>query len=160
MLRIRTAGIHSFFLCAECGDDILPGQQYKMRGKKKSHLNPRCSMSGSQPVFEPIPFDEKWCNLEENRGGRDRCLRTYSREHAEKDYTCHRCSHDPAFNREPDLAEIWVGDSYYAEVWIIDGKIEVRRFHEHCPFPPYDEEEEYGCEVEEDEWEDELPLAA
>jgi hypothetical protein len=117
-------------------------------------------MAGSQLVFEPVLLDEEWQNLENYPKNKNRCLRTYSREHAEKVYLCYRCDHDSAFDHHRDLSEIWTGDPYYAEVWLIRGKIEVRRFHEHCPFPPYPEEEEYECEEEEDDELYELPQAA
>ncbi len=166
MSRIYTAGMsgsHPSFICADCEDRILPGQLYKMRGRNKTHLKPSCERAGSKPASRKLTysqFSERRCPTEYPRSA-NRMLRSYSRQYAEKEYTCHECRNDKDFDREPDLATIFPGDEYYAEVWLIRGRLEIRRFHKQCPCPPppegWDRKEE-ETEDEEDVWL--LPMAA
>lgn len=62
------------------------------------------------------------------------------------------------------VSAIFEGWRYSAEVWLIRGRLEVRFFHDNCPFDPYEEDMRLR---EEDEWEEQedwgdeaLPLAA
>lgn len=131
---IYTAGIR-FRLCQDCGEMILPGQQYRRVGKKSVHINPLCIKAQSEVCHEPTELDVWWQPQEIPRS-QNRCLRTYFREHAAKEYVCHRCHYDPAVDLIPDLETIFAGDAYEAQVWVIRGKIEIRRFHQQCPYPP------------------------
>ncbi len=161
MPKVYTAGIRYFHVCAHCSDDILPGQEYRRAGKKKYHHRPDCEHAKSTHAAEPSPIpDESEVRFHDK--SRTRLLRCYSGV-ARVDHDCYECSHSRYANQQM-VSTIFAGWQYNAEVWLIHGRLEVRFFHDSCPFNPYEEDMRYEDEEEwdkEEGWEDDaLPLAA
>jgi hypothetical protein len=160
MPKAHTVGPLFRYYCASCGEDILPGQEYRRAGKKKHHLRPDCAHAKAVAATElPTAPDESEVHYHEKN--RTRLLRCYSGV-ARVDHDCYECSTSRYVNQQM-VSTIFVGEHYDAEVWVVRGMLEVRFFHDSCPFDPHEEDLRLREEEEEfeDGWDDEaMPIAA
>lgn len=107
--------------CNACGNDILPGQAYQIHGRRKMHLKPVCAEADAQHSDTYTYFDEYyWKSLLIPPKPQRRLLRSYQAT-AEKEYDCDYCK---------DYPFIHEGDKYSVEVWLVKGKLVIKRRHE------------------------------
>lgn len=157
----RACGQRFVHHCAHCGQDILPGQEYRRFGRKKIHVRPDCSKAAAEVDYgvTEAPSEENWRSVLSD-GPKTRLL--WSCRHvARKYYDCWRCAGTFRVGHEW-RSTIYPGDEYVREVYATPTGLRVYRSHTECPWPddgldPEAEEESLG-EHDADEWE--LPLAA
>lgn len=152
---IRVAGRRPH-LCVQCRGDILYGQEYRQVGSKRYHRRPDCEHSGTTEIrfskeirFVPhLREDPLWRLWEPPEW---RFVRSFERI-AQWDYECWECEHSNSWHQEA-LSRIFAGDRYRAEVYVSDRGWEIRRFHDMCPYNPF-EDDDYNFDEEEDETEE------
>ena len=157
MPRFYTASKYHVHACAKCGGDILPGQEYRRARGKKYHYRPDCDIAKSTTATEPPPIPDE-SEVKFHNKSRTRLLRCYSGV-ARVVHDCYECSHSCYVNQQM-VSTIFAGWQYNAEVWLIQGCLEVRFFHDSCPFDPYEEDMREKGDEEEDSEDEVLPLAA
>jgi|GEM_PF-2762213 len=133
---------YRWHICELCQEDILPGQQYRRCGKKKLHHNPRCAEALAQSSRPARYTAAEWQATLYGSSSERRII--WSRQfQAKETYDCDYCSCWRSYRTE-HLAMIYPGDRYIREVWLIDGKIKIKRMHDFCPsdLPDFDEDED------------------
>lgn len=127
-------------VCQRCRADILPGQMYRLVGKKRFHRSPDCDHA--QPtVLDHLPFalfseDPYWKLFVPIVW---RFVRSFRRM-AQVDHECWRCECSNSFHQQM-LSRIFAGDEYDAEVYVSQVGWEIRRYHQTCPWDPCEDEE-------------------
>lgn len=146
--KICVAGRKSH-LCLRCRGDILPGQKYRLKGKKRFHYNPDCDHAEPITAWRPLPIpDDPYWKL--FRPLVWRFVRSLKRRVAQVSYECWDCYNSHNVHRQM-LSEIFAGDEYDTDIYVSQSGWEIRRKHTTCPWDPFEDDWDSEHDEEEDE---------
>ena len=149
------------FTCAQCKGDILPGQAYDIRGRKRIHLSPSCNQHIVTLATETDLWDyvrntklvefrqqytlptkmpsmsTEYLQALFKRARRETWLR-YRRVMIRSYRAMARCGGYTCYRCNNRRHPFWdsrisAGEEYDAEVYVGDSGWETRRFHLNCP---------------------------